>query len=65
MKVEPTSYPGWNSHPVYQVRSSRDWIELCQWMYKNKVEHFLLSSGSTGYTFQVKENNEWFILRWL
>lgn len=65
MKIEPTNYSGWNNYPTYHVRSSVDWIELCQWMYKNKVEHFLLSSGSSGYTFQVKSKKEWFMLRWL
>ena len=65
MKIESTSYPGWNNYPTYRVSTFKDWQELCFWMYKNKVEHFLLSSGSTGYIFQVKENNEWFTLRWL
>jgi hypothetical protein len=65
MKIESTSYSGWNNYPTYRVGTFSDWQELCFWMYKNKVEHFLLSSGSTGYTFQVKENNEWFTLRWL
>lgn len=64
MKVEPTSYPGWAGHPTYLVRTSKDWEEVCLWMYKNKVEHFLLSSGSTGYTFQVRDRKEWFALRW-
>ena len=31
---------------------------------RNKVEHFLLSSGIHGYTFQVKSNAEWFALKW-
>jgi hypothetical protein len=65
MKIESTSYPGWNNHPTYRVSTFSEWKELCFWMYKNKVEHFLLSSGSTGYIFQVKKNNEWFTLRWL
>ncbi len=64
MKVEPTSYPGWNNHPTYHVGTFADWEEICMWMYKNKVEHFLLSSGSNGYTFQVRDNKEWFALRW-
>lgn len=65
MRIESTTYPGWNNYPTYHVSTFSDWQELCFWMYKNKVKHFLLSSGSTGYTFQVKENNDWFILRWL
>lgn len=64
MKVEPTSYPGWNNHPCYRVENFQDWLDICAWMYKNKVEHFLLSSGSSGYTFQVRDRKEWFMLRW-
>jgi hypothetical protein len=64
MKIERTSYPGWVGHPTYLVRTVENWWEIRQWMYKNKVEHFLLSSGSNGYTFQVRENKEWFMLKW-
>ena len=64
MKVEPTSYPGWHGHPTYLVRTFEDYEEICMWMYKNKVEHFLLSSGGNGYTFQVRGGKEWFMLRW-
>ncbi len=64
MKIERTSYPGWNNHPSYHVNSFTDYMEICQWMYKNEVEHFLLSSGSNGYTFQVRDKKEWFMLRW-
>lgn len=65
MKVVPTSYPGWNNYPSYLVRDYDDYIEVSKWMNKNKVESFLLSSGSNGYTFQVRKNHEWFALRWL
>ena len=65
MKVEPTSYPGWSGHPTYLVRTFKDYQEVCMWMYKNQVEHFLLSSGSPGYTFQVRDKKEWFALKWL
>ena len=64
MKVEPTSYPGWGNHPAYRVNSFNDYMEICRWMHEWRVEHFLLSSGSSGYTFQVRENKEWFALRW-
>lgn len=64
MKLERTSYPGWAGHPTYLVRTFKDYEEVCLWMYKNKVEHFLLSSGSNGYTFQVRDRKEWFALRW-
>ncbi len=65
MKVEAHSYPGWSDHPSYRVSTFEDWKELCFWMYKWKVEHFLLSSGSNGYVFQVRKNHEWFVLKWL
>ena len=64
-KVEKTSYPGWNNHPVYRCMKTDDWHEITSWMYKNGCDHFLLSSGSTGYVFQVRENHDWFLLRWL
>ncbi len=64
LKVEPTSYPGWSDHPTYLVRTFQDYQEVCMWMYKNQVEHFLLSSGSPGYTFQVRDKKEWFALKW-
>ncbi len=64
MNIERTSYPGWVGHPTYLVRTFKDWEEICMWMYRNKVEHFLLSSGSNGYTFQVRDNKEWFMLKW-
>lgn len=64
MKVERTTYPGWGNHPSYRVKSLDDYIEICRWMYNNKVEHFLLSSGSGGYTFQVRDKKEWFMLKW-
>ena len=65
MKVKLTSYPGWGNHPTYHVGTFKDWEEICRWMYQCEVEHFLLSSGSHGYTFQVRNNKEWFQLRWL
>ena len=64
MTVVPTSYPGWNNHPAFHVNTFEDWQEICMWMYRNKVEHFLLSSGSHGYTFQVRDGVEWFLLKW-
>jgi hypothetical protein len=65
MKIEPTTYPGWNNYPVYRVKSYDDYVEICSWMNKNKVESFLLGTGSIGYIFQVRKNHEWFALRWL
>jgi len=65
MKVEATTYPGWNKHPVFRCRKRDDFDEVVNWMRKNKVESFLLSSGSTGYIFQVTRRHEWFALRWL
>ena len=65
MKVKRTNYPGWNNHPTYRVHTTQDWWEVCQWMYRNQVEHSLLSSGSNGYTFQVYDRQAWFDLKWI
>ncbi len=64
MKVERSGYSGWNDYPVYRVSLFQDWLDLIGWMKENRVEHFLLSSGYSGYVFQVKSNHEWFALRW-
>lgn len=65
MKIKSGRYPGWDNFPIYTVSNWKDYCELTMWMRGNGVEHFMLSSGSTGYTFQVKHNHEWFALRWL
>lgn len=65
IRVWKSSYPGWNRHPVYTCGRSEHWHAVTQWMYSNDCDHFLLSSGSTGYTFQVRKNIEWFELKWL
>lgn len=62
--ITKTRYPGWNDHPCYHVRTNKEYDAICAWMRENKCEEFLLSSGSNGYTFQVKTNAEWFALRW-
>ncbi len=65
MKVEKTSYAGWDNYPVYCCSKTDDWYEVSSWMHKNSCEPFLLSSGSNrGYVFQVRENIEWFLLKW-
>lgn len=63
-QVERSTYPGWNNYPVYKCRYSDEHNEVYDWMRANGCEHFLLSSGGSGYVFQVKTNHEWFILRW-
>jgi hypothetical protein len=63
-KVLKSSYPGWNNFPVYQCNKTDDWHEVSTWMHRNSCEPFLLSSGSTGYVFQVRKNLAWFLLRW-
>lgn len=65
MKVKRANYPGWNNRHTYRVRTAPDWWEVCQWMYQNQVEHSLLSSGSNGYTFQVRDRQAWFDLKWI
>lgn len=63
-KVEKTTYAGWDNYPVYSCRDMDDWSEISEWMYKNGCKPFLLSSGSSRYVFQVRENYDWFVLRW-
>lgn len=62
--VEKTSYPGWNKYPVYKCNKTDDWYEVSTWMHQNDCDPFLLSSGSTGYVFQVRDNHAYFVLRW-
>lgn len=64
IKVEKTNYPGWSKFPVYRCAKLDDYHEVVDWMYRNESDPFLLSSGSTGYVFQVRENHDWFLLRW-
>lgn len=63
-KLEKTSYPGWNNHPVYKCMKTDDWREISSWLYKNSCDPFLLSSGGGGYVFQIRKNYDWFLLRW-
>lgn len=62
--ITRTRYPGWADYPVYHANTTAEYEEVSQWMAKNRVEEFLLQSGSAGYKFQVKSNIEWFMLRW-
>lgn len=64
VRVTKTSYPGWNRHPCYHVNTYDEYRTVGEWMRENHCEQFLLSSGSGGYTFQVKTNAEWFLLKW-
>ncbi len=55
----------WGSkYPMFHCNTWADYEQICKWMYENKVEHFLWSSGSHGYTFDVRNRREWFALRW-
>lgn len=64
MKIKLRRTAEWVQHPIYTVSTFKDYEEITRWMRANGVEHFLLSSGFNGYTFQVKHNHEWFALRW-
>ena len=55
----------WGSkYPMFRCSNWADYEEICKWMNKNQVEHFLWQSGPKGYTFDVREGREWFLLRW-
>lgn len=62
--VKTTHYPGWFNHPVYECKNSDDYNIVRAWMYQTNCDPFLLSSGAGGYVFQVRNNHEWFIMRW-
>lgn len=67
MKVEKTTYPGWNQHPVFRAYTCdkiSDAREVLEWAYKNNCDPFHLSTSSTSYVFQIRKNVEWFELRW-
>lgn len=64
-KIEKSSYDGWNDFPVYNCNKTDLWHEVSFWMRENDCDHFLLSSSSSGYVFQVRKNHEWFLLKWL
>jgi hypothetical protein len=66
MKIISTMYSGWtNQQSVYAVKTYDDFIEISKWMQLNGVDNKLLSSGFNGYIFEVRNNHEWFILKWL
>lgn len=67
MKLMPDRYPGWTDHPVYTISqlTIKDYDEFYHWCYVHQVETFLLSSGNSRQTFQVKTNHELFVLKWL
>ena len=64
INITKTSYPGWNDHLCYYVRTIKEYDAVRAWMRENHCEEFMLSSGSNGYTFQVTTNADWFALKW-
>ena len=62
--IKKTTYAGWVKHPVYHVAKMKDYRMIEEWMYLHDCHPFLLSSGAGGYTFQVTNNHEWFVLKW-
>lgn len=65
MKIEKSVTNPWASkYPMFRCPTWKDYEEACKWMNEHKVEHFLWSSGSSGYTFDVRNGREWFLLRW-
>jgi len=56
--------PWGTPHPLYYCPTFNNFTEVRRWMAANSVEHFLWSTGSGGYTFDVRTNVEWFELKW-
>ncbi len=66
MKIEQYKFNHWNSrYPMFVCSTLKDYQEITKWMRTNSVQHFLWSSGGGGYIFDVRDNAEWFVLRWL
>lgn len=65
MKVEKFDNR-WSKLNCYRVRTYKEWEIVRDWLYANKVNYDLLSSGGTGYVFEIRcERDCWFQLRWL
>lgn len=62
--VEKTRNHWGSKFPTFLCRTLENYDKMCIWMRQNKVEYFLWSSGSGGYTFDIRTNIEWFILKW-
>lgn len=62
MKVyQVAGYP--NNH--YFVKTFQEFLDIMAWMMINDIKYLHESSGPSGYGFSVKNNFEWFALRWL
>lgn len=56
--------PGYpRSH--YFVKTFSELLEIASWAYKNNVGLLHESSTIHGYGFSIKQNFEWFALKWL
>jgi hypothetical protein len=61
MKIyQVPGYP--KSH--YFVKTFSELLEMMDWANKNDVGLLHESSSNHGYGFSVRENAEWFLLRW-
>ena len=49
----------------YFVKTFQEFLEVMSWMTKNDIKYLHESSSMHGYGFSVKNNFEWFALRWL
>lgn len=51
-------------HPIYVCKTLSDYLGVACWMDQNDTKYFLISSGSSGYYFEVRTNTELFALVW-
>ena len=55
----------------YAVKSASDWYGLCAWMVDNDIGYYQIINTTdergafSGVRFSVRENDDWFRLRWL
>jgi hypothetical protein len=48
----------------YFVNTFSEFLDIMSWMIQNDVGYLHETSGIHGYGFSIKNNIEWFLLRW-
>ena len=54
---------GYSNH--YFVATFQEFLDIMSWMTKNDVGYLHEYSGLHGYGFSIKNNLDWFALKWL
>ena len=64
MKIESRPSHGYGPH-TYAVSTRMEWNKMFRWLEDNKVNYWLVSISPREYMFQIRDKQDWFILRWL